>query len=110
ERARELRAIADQHGKPRCGHLRAPFEVDDAECRPEIPVRLRREVERPRSAAAMNLDVVVAALPQRNGFVRDVWKVQQTAVATLLDYFELDAQLLDLLIARPAGFLNVAGV
>jgi hypothetical protein len=95
ERARELRAVADQHGKPRGGPPSSPFEVDDAERRPEIPVRLRREGERPRSAAAMNLDVVVAALPPPERIRAGCSEGQQTAVATLLDDFELDAQLLE---------------
>ena len=42
QRAREARACADQHGEPGARDLRAALEVDDAERRPEIPVRLRR--------------------------------------------------------------------
>ena len=106
ERARELRAVADQHRKPRRRHLGAPLEVDDPERRTEIPVRLRREVEGPRRATAMDFDVVGAALPHRHALVREVRKVQQPAVAPQLDGLELNAQLLDLLIPRPTGLLD----
>jgi hypothetical protein len=38
--------------------------------------------------------------------MRNVREIQQSAVTALFDRFELDAQLLDLLIARPALLLN----
>ena len=46
--------------------LRAALEVDDAERRPEIPVRLRRGVEHARLADAAHLDVVRRALADRD--------------------------------------------
>ena len=52
--------------------LRAALEIDDAERRPEIPMRLRREGERSRRAVATNFDVVLGALADRHGRVRDV--------------------------------------
>ena len=66
ERAREPRAGAAQHGEPRAGDLGGALEVDDAERRPEIPVRLRLEVERARLAVAPHFDVVRGALADRH--------------------------------------------
>ena len=56
--------------------LRRPLEIDDAERRAEIPVRLRREVERARLADAAHLDVVRGALADRHAGVRQVRQVQ----------------------------------
>ena len=58
ERARQPRAGAEQHREARAGHPRRPLEVEDAERGPEVPVRLRLEVERPRLASTAHLDVV----------------------------------------------------
>ena len=48
EGARQPRGGSAQHREPRAGDLRAALEVEDSEGRPEVPVRLRREVELPR--------------------------------------------------------------
>ena len=43
-----LRAGAEQHRKSRAGHPRGSLEIQNAERGTQIPVRLRREVERAR--------------------------------------------------------------
>src|SRR5437773_888548 len=52
ERALEARARAAQHVEARAGDLDAALEVDDAELRPQVPVRERREIEAARLAHA----------------------------------------------------------
>ena len=52
ERAREPRAGAEQHREARARHARRALEVENAERGAELPVRLRREVERRRRAPA----------------------------------------------------------
>src|SRR6185503_16791362 len=66
----------------------------------EIPVRLRREVEGARRQMTTDLDVVCAALPHRNAFVREIGNGEKFPVPTLFDRLELDAHLLDPLRAR----------
>ena len=100
QRAREARAGTDQHGEPRARDLRAALEVDDAERRTEIPVRLRREVERARRAMSTHFDVVGAALPDRHALVRQIGNRQQPAIASLLDGVELDARVCLICCAR----------
>src|SRR5262249_7916360 len=50
QRAFESRARAAQNGEARAGHPRRALEIDDAERRAELPVRLGIEVEWPRLA------------------------------------------------------------
>ena len=72
QRAREARGRALEHREARARELGAALEVEDAEGRPEIPVRLRREAEVARRAPRA-LDAVgrfVAAA--RHGGVRHV--------------------------------------
>ena len=52
---------ADQHREPRARHPRRALEIEDAERRPEVPVRLRLEVERARLAVAADFRVVLGA-------------------------------------------------
>ena len=61
--ARASRAPAPhQHREPRAGDLRAALEVDDAERRAEIPMRLRRERERPAASPWRRTSTLSAAL------------------------------------------------
>jgi len=48
QRAGETGAGAHEHGEARPGHASRTFEVDNPECRPEIPVRLGVEIHGPR--------------------------------------------------------------
>ena len=81
----------------RARDLGAPLEIDDAERRAEVPVRLHVEGERSRRAMAAHFHVVGAALPDGHTLVRQVGNRQQAAIAPLLNHVELDAELLDLL-------------
>ena len=110
QRPREPRAGAAQHRKPRAGDARGPLEVDDAERGAQIPVRLRREVERPRLADTPHLDVVGRARACRHAFVREIGQHEQRLIALVLDGVEPNIQLLDLLRAAPVGLLNRQGV
>ena len=61
--ARDSRAPAPLSTEKRApAMLGGALEVEDAERRAEIPVRLRLEVERARLAVAAHFDVVVCAL------------------------------------------------
>ena len=60
--ARASRAPAPISTEKRAPEIRvAALEVEDAERRAELPVRLRLEVERPRLAVPAHFDVVVRA-------------------------------------------------
>ena len=72
-------------------------EVEDAEPRPEVPVRLRREREFARRAVAAHLPVVGGALPHRHARMRQVGDVEQRVIAALLERVERH------LPARPTG-------
>jgi hypothetical protein len=59
EPPRETGARAEEHGKARARHAGRAVEIDDAERRPELPVRLRLEVERGRIAMTTDFPVVL---------------------------------------------------
>ena len=90
QRPCEPRARPDQDREPRASDLRAALEIDDAESRTEIPVRLRVEVERRRRSVPTNFDVVRAAFADGHALVRQVGNRQQTAISPLLDHVQLD--------------------
>ena len=96
QRAGETRAGADQHREARARDLGAALEVDDAERRPEVPVRLRREREGARRADAAHVRIVLGALPDRHARVRDVRDDEQRMVPALLEQIQLHSPLLDL--------------
>jgi UTP--glucose-1-phosphate uridylyltransferase len=110
ERARETRARADQYRETRAGDLRPAFEIDDAQCRTKIPMRLRRKREVSRRANATNLFVIVCALPGRNTRMRNVRDDEQALIASLLEQIELRFQLFDLTGALTIRLLNFGGV
>ena len=110
ERTLETRTRTAQHGEARAGDLRATLEVDDAECRPQIPVGLRLEVEGARFAHGADDRVVGRRLPHRHRLMRKVGEDEHRALALVLDRVELDAELLDLLRALAVAFLNRAGI
>jgi hypothetical protein len=103
ERARQPRALAHQHGEPRAGDLRAALEVEDAQLGPEVPVRLRLEVERGGIAHAPHFAVVVGAPADRHARMRDVGNEQQQVPALVLERLERGVLLLDLLAAGAVG-------
>ena len=84
--------------------LRRPLEVEDAERGPEVPVRLRLEVERRAARPTRRTSRLSAALaPDRHARVRQVRQRQQPRAALLLDRVELGLELLDLLAALAVG-------
>ncbi len=72
QRSFESGAQTDVNSKSCAGDLRRTLHVEDAEFRPQIPMRFRLEVERARLPPAADLDVVLFRLPDRHGFVRRV--------------------------------------
>ena len=110
QRPLETRGGAGQHREPRTGDLRSSLEVDDAERRTEVPVRLRYEPEIARRAMSSDLDVVGAALAGGHTLMWQVRDRQQPAIAPQLDVLELHAQLFDLLGSRAARLLNLRRV
>ena len=104
--ARDSRAPAPLSTANRAPAIRAAaLEVEDAERRPEVPVRLRLEVERARLAVPAHLDVVGGALAHRHAGVRQVRQHQQRlrrAAASIASSSALE--LLDLL-RRARGWL-----
>ena len=87
--------------------LAAALEVEDAERRAEIPVRLRLEVERARLAVAPDFDVVRGALADRHARVRQIRQRRAAPASRWCSIdVELDAELLDLLRARAVRLLN----
>ncbi len=103
ERPREARAVAHQEGEPRPRDPGGPLEVDDAERGPEVPVRLRLEVERARLADPPHLQVVGGALPDRDARGRQVRDRQQQRRTQALDLLEVRLEPLDLLAALAVG-------
>ncbi len=102
--ARASRApCAHQHREPRAGDLRAALEVEDAQLGPEVPVRLRLEVERGWIADAPHFAVVVGAPADRHARMRDVGNEQQQVPALVLERLERGVLLLDLLAAGAVG-------
>ena len=80
--ARASRAPAPSSTRePRARHPRRALEVENAERRAELPVRLRREVERRRRAPLRDFGVVGRRLPRRHALVRQVRQRQQQRVA-----------------------------
>jgi hypothetical protein len=102
--ARASRApLAHQHGEPRAGDLRAALEIEDAQLGPEVPVRLRLEVERGSIAHTPDFAVVVSAPADRHARMRDVGNQQQQVAALVLECLERGVLLLDLLAAAAVG-------
>src|SRR5581483_7300060 len=76
QRAGQLRAGAAENGEARTREPRRALEIEDAERRAEIPMRLRLEIEASRLAVPAHFDVVVSALADRHARVRQIWQVQ----------------------------------
>src|SRR5205085_1589079 len=76
----------------------------------EIPVRLRREIERSRRAVLPHLDVVRGALADRHARMGQIRQLQKRDLALTLDRIELESHLLDLLRALAVRGLHGRGV
>ena len=103
QRPRHPGARAHQEREPRTGRLHRALEIDDAEGRPEVPVRLGLEVERPGLAHPAHLDVVRRAGADRHLRRRQVGDGQQQRAARLLDRLDFRLQFLDPLAAFAVG-------
>ena len=95
QRAREPRAAAEQHRKPRARHARRALEVENAERRAELPVRLRRERERAAACPTSGLRRCrpTTSPPARSRAADSA--ASAARVAPLLDLAELGLELLD---------------
>ena len=85
ERALELRAHAPIEGKARAGDLGRALEIQDAQLRAQVPVRLGLEIEAGRLAHAPHLDVRVRVPAHRHGFVRHVGDAGQNLAELLVE-------------------------
>ncbi len=72
ERALQLRAQAPVQGEARAGDLGGALEIQDAQFRAQVPVRLGLEIELRRLAHAPHFHVVVGVSAHRHGFVRHI--------------------------------------
>ena len=83
------------------GDLGAALEVKDAECRPQVPVRLGLEVERPRLAHDLLNPVRGLVLADRDAGVGEVRQGQLDASQFGIDGGQAGLQLLDAGLAAP---------
>ena len=107
ERAR--RAARRRRSGPRSARpamLRRPLEVDDAERGPRSQCAFGSKSNARGSPCVRTSTLSAALLPTGTAGVRQVRQHQQRLVALMLDRFELDAELLDLLRARAIGLLD----
>ena len=72
QRSFESGAQTDVNSKSCASDLCRTLHVEDAEFRPQIPMRFRLKFERTRLSPPADLDVVLFRLPNRHGFVRRV--------------------------------------
>src|SRR6185503_17143591 len=103
ERAREPRARPHQHREARARHARGALEVENAQSRTDLPVRLRLEVERARLAVPPHLAVVFGGFPDRHRGVRQVRHGHQQVGELLIHLAQLRLELLDLLATGLVG-------
>src|SRR5207248_11353831 len=106
QRALEPCSGAAEDREARARDARAALEIDDPQRRPEIPVRLRREVEFAWHTVPPHLDVLGGRPADRHRRMRKVRQVPQSDVALPLDGIELESELLDLRRPQFARFLN----
>ena len=95
QRACKAGAGAAQDREPRPGYARGAFEVEDAERRAEIPVRLGFEIERGRHAVTPHLPVLLLRRAFGNRVVRQVGKGERHATQLVLHLLQLRFLLLD---------------
>ena len=72
QRALQLRAIAPVNGEAGSGDFGGPFQVEDAELRAQLPVRLRLEVERPHLAPLLHFHVAALVGSNRDFIAREI--------------------------------------
>ena len=77
QRALQLRAQIPVNGEPRPGQLDRALQIEHAEFRPQIPMRLGSEIKFRRRAPAPHFDVLLRAVPHGNAGVRQVGNARQ---------------------------------
>ena len=110
EGAGEPGPFAQEYGEARARHARRALEVEDAQRRPEIPVRLGFEVENAWRAPAPHLDVVLGAGAFGHARMRRVGQRLQQRRPFLLDAGQLRVQCLDLVCAQTVLRQQLRGV
>ena len=109
--ARDSRAPAPSStANLRAGHLRGALEVENAERRPEIPVRERLEIKLRRLAPCAHHHVVGFALADGHRGMRKIGQRHQQRRSLLLDLIQLDAKLSNLLRPLTIGLQDAARV
>src|SRR5690349_8861944 len=84
--ALKFRAQTVVDGKSRTCNLRRPLKIQNAEIWPEVPMRLRLEIELPRFAHAANLDVFFFTLADWYGFLRKVRNPGQQFAESIIHF------------------------
>ena len=92
------------------GELDGALEVEDPERGPEVPVRLRLEVERRRRSPAPHLDVVVLVGAERNAGVGEVGAGEQQVARVGVDDLALGVERFDAVVDAPHLLLGGLGV
>ena len=110
ERALQLRAQVPVESETGARDFGGALEIQDAELRPEVPVRLGLEIERRGLAPAANLDIIGLALPDRNGLVRNVGDAGQQLPELLVERLHLFVERGDLLGGRAHLLLALGGI
>ena len=110
ERPLQLRPHPAEQDEPRLGELHRALEVDDAQRRTQVPVRLRLEVEVTRRAPAADLDVVVLVGAHRSARVRQVGAREQQVASLGVDRLEVRLDGGDPVVDAPHGVLRRLGL
>ena len=110
ERPFELCPQAPIQRESRSGQLDRPFEIQDAELRPKVPVCLRLKVELRRSPVAPDLDVIVLRPAYGHALMRHVGKPYKEFLKLLVDGLHLLVQVRDLVAKRTNGLLQFGSV
>ena len=101
QRPLQLGPQPDVHGEPCARYLGRPLHIQNVQCRPQVPVRLRREVKLRRRSPAADFHVILAASAHRNRLVRNIRDAQQNLI-------ERRVHRLQLFIQRGDGVANLA--
>ena len=94
----ELRAQIPVHGEARARKLGSPFEIENSQPLPKLPMRLGREIEFRWLPPAPDFDIVFRGLPFRDAFVGQVGNAGQDVLQTGFEICGGFLQLLDVLV------------
>src|SRR5688572_22977181 len=110
QRARQSRAGSDKRSEACSRDFGTALEVDDAERRPQIPMRLGSECECLGGTVAPHLDIGRGVLANGYARVRDIGNDEEMTLSLVLDRVELGAHFLDALRPLTARLLNSCDV